>query len=79
VPTDTYLNRLQGDIKKAVLLDIDSWRRRYRYRCFGNDSVVNDRGATVRGIIWELRIRYRHLRSDPTARINKEELRCQCS
>jgi len=68
VPTDTYLNRLQGDIKKAVLLDSTRGGDAIDTDVLGTTPFETTEAQPYAGIIMELRIRYRHLRSDPTAK-----------
>ena len=68
VPTDTYLNRLQGDIKKAILLDNTRGGDAIDTDVLGTTPFETTEAQPYAGIIMELRIRYRHLRSDPTAK-----------
>ncbi len=68
VPTDTYLNRLQGDIKKAVLQDPTRGGDAIDTDVLGTTPFETTEAQPYAGIIMELRVRYRHLRSDPTAK-----------
>ena len=68
VPTDTYLNRLQGDIKKAILADPTRGGDAVDTDILGTTPFETTEAQPYAGIIMELRIRYRHLRSDPTAK-----------
>lgn len=65
--TDTYLNRLQGDIKKSVLIDGTRGGNAIDTNVIGSTPFEIIEGQPYAGIIIELGIRYRHLRSDPTA------------
>ncbi|MFH2138462.1 MAG: hypothetical protein ABII88_08125 [Candidatus Omnitrophota bacterium] len=66
VSTDTYLNRLQGDIKKAILLDSTRGGDAIDTDVMGTTPFETTDAQPYAGVIIELRIRYRHLRSDPT-------------
>lgn len=66
VATDTYLNRLQGDIKKAILIDPTCGGDAVDTDILGTTPFETTEAQPYAGIIMELRIRYRHLRSDPT-------------
>ncbi|HAH21629.1 MAG: hypothetical protein A2Y00_05500 [Omnitrophica WOR_2 bacterium GWF2_43_52] len=66
--TDTYLNRLQGDMKKAILLDHTRGGEAIDTDVLGTTPFETTEGQPYAGIIMELGIRYRHLRSDPTAK-----------
>ena len=68
VSTDTYLNRLQGDMKKAVLEDHTRGGEAIDTDVLGTTPFETTEGQPYAGIIMELGIRYRHLRSDPTAK-----------
>ena len=68
VPTDTYLNRLQGDMKKAILEDHTRGGEAIDTDVLGTTPFETTEGQPYAGIIMELGIRYRHLRSDPTAK-----------
>jgi len=68
VPTDTYLNRLQGDIKKAVLQDPTRGGDAIDTDVLGTTPFETTEAQPYAGIIMELRVCYRHLRSDPTAK-----------
>jgi hypothetical protein len=68
VSTDTYLNRLQGDIKKAILQDYTRGGEAIDTDVLGTTPFETTEGQPYAGIIMELAIRYRHLRSDPTAK-----------
>lgn len=68
VPTDTYLNRLQGDIKKAIIEDSTCGGNAIDTDVMGTTPFETTEGQPYAGIIMELRVRYRHLRSDPTAK-----------
>ncbi len=67
VATDTYLNRLQGDIKKAVLIDGTRAGNAIQTQVLGTTPFETTEGQPYAGIIIEIAVRYRHLRSDPTA------------
>ncbi len=68
VPTDTYLNRLQGDIKKAVLQDPTRGGEAVDTDVLGTTPFETTEAQPYAGIIMEVRVRYRHLRKDPTAK-----------
>ena len=68
VSTDTYLNRLQGDMKKAILEDHTRGGEAIDKDVLGTTPFETTEGQPYAGIIMELGIRYRHLRSDPTAK-----------
>jgi hypothetical protein len=68
VVTDTYLNRLQGDIKRAILQDHTRGGEAIDTDVLGTTPFETTEGQPYAGIIMELGIRYRHLRSDPTAK-----------
>lgn len=68
VSTDTYLNRLLGDIKKAVLLDHTRGTDAIDTDVSGITPFETTEGQPFAGIIIELTIRYRHVRLDPTAK-----------
>jgi len=68
VSSDTYLNRLLGDIKKAVLLDHTRGGEAIDTDAAGATPFETTEGQSFAGVIVELKIRYRHLRLDPTAR-----------
>jgi hypothetical protein len=68
VSTDTYLNRLQGDMKKAILQDHTRGGEAIDTDVLGTTPFETTEGQPYAGIIMELGIRYRHLRSDPTAK-----------
>jgi hypothetical protein len=68
VPTDTYLNRLQGDIKKAVLQDPTRGGEAVDTDVLGTTPFETTEAQPYAGIIMEVRVRYRHLRTDPTAK-----------
>lgn len=68
IVTDTYLNRLQGDMKKAILLDHTRGGEAIDTDVLGTTPFETTEGQPYAGIIMELGIRYRHLRSDPTAK-----------
>ncbi len=65
VSTDTYLNRLQGDIKKAIIQDTTRGGEALDTRVLGTTPFETTEAQPYAGIIIELRIRYRHRRSDP--------------
>lgn len=69
VSTDTYLNRLQGDIKKAILADATRGGEAVDTDILGTTPFETTEAQPYAGIIIELRVRYRHLRNDPTAKI----------
>ena len=66
VSTDTYLNRLQGDIKKAILEDYSRGGLAIDTNVLGTVPFEATEGQNYSGIIIEIEIRYRHLRNDPT-------------
>ena len=68
VPTDTYLNRLQGDIKKAILQDSTRAGNAVDTDVLGTTLFETTEAQPYAGIIMEVRVRYRHLRTDPTAK-----------
>jgi len=68
VPTDTYLNRLQGDIKKAILQDSTRAGNAIDTDVLGTTPFETTEAQPYAGIIMEVRVRYRHLRTDPTAK-----------
>jgi len=68
VPTDTYLNRLQGDIKKAILQDSTRAGNAVDTDVLGTTPFETTEAQPYAGIIMEVRVRYRHLRMDPTAK-----------
>jgi hypothetical protein len=65
VSTDTYLNRLQGDIKKAVIEDVTRGGEAIDTDVVGTTPFETIESQPHAGLIMELRIRYRHLRTDP--------------
>ena len=69
IPTDTYLNRLQGDIKKAILVDSTRGGDAIDTDVLGTTPFETTEAQPYAGIIIEVRIRYRHLRNDPTIKI----------
>ncbi len=64
--TDTYLSRLQGDMKKAILIDNTRGGNAIDTDIVGTTPFETTEGQHYAGIIIELKIRYRHLRGDPT-------------
>ncbi|MBI5050538.1 MAG: hypothetical protein HZC11_06665 [Nitrospirae bacterium] len=68
VPTDTYLNRLQGDIKKVVLLDHTRGGEAIDTDIVSTSPFVTTEGQHYAGLVIELKVKYRHLRNDPTRR-----------
>jgi len=68
VLTDTYLNRLQGDIKKAILQDSTRAGNAVDTDVLGTTPFETTEAQPYAGIIMEVRVRYRHLRTDPTAK-----------
>lgn len=68
VPTDTYLNRLQGDIKKAILQDSTRAGNAVDTDVLGTTPFETTEAQPYAGIIMEVRVSYRHLRTDPTAK-----------
>lgn len=66
VDTDTYLNRLQGDIKKVIMEDYSRSNLAEDTLVVGSTPFETAEGQ-VAGITVEVEIKYRHLRSDPTA------------
>ena len=69
VSTDTYLNRIQGDIKKAILSDPTLGGEAIDTDVAGTTPFETTDGQPYAGVIVEIGIRYRHLRTDPTAKI----------
>jgi len=69
VPTDIYLNRLQGDIKKAVLLDHTRGGEAINTDIISTSPFVSVEGQHYAGLMIELKVKYRHLRNDPTRRL----------
>jgi hypothetical protein len=69
IPTDTYLNRLQGDVKKAILADATRGGDAIDTDVLGTTPFETTEAQPYAGIIIEVRIRYRHLRDDPTIKI----------
>ena len=67
--TDTYLSRLQGDIKKAILIDYTRGGNAIDTDIAGTTPFETTEGQHYAGIIVELKIRYRHKRDNP-AEIN---------
>ncbi len=67
-PTDIYLNRLQADIKKAVLLDHTRGGEAVDTEIVSTSPFVTTEGQHYAGLVIELKIKYRHLRNDPTRR-----------
>jgi len=63
--TDTYLNRLQGDIKKAILQDHTRGGFAVDTNVLGTTPFETTEGQHYAGLIIELEIKYRHLRLDP--------------
>ncbi len=68
VPTDTYLNRLQADIKKAALLDHTRGGEAIDTDIVSTSPFVSVEGQHYAGLMIELKVKYRHLRNDPTRR-----------
>ena len=66
VSTDTYLNRLQGDIKKAILADHTRGGHAIDTNVLGTTPFETTEGQHFAGIIIELEIKYQHIRTDPT-------------
>ena len=66
VDTDTYLNRLQGDIKKIIMEDYTRSGLAIDTSVTGSTPFETADGQ-VAGVTVELEIKYRHLRNDPTA------------
>ena len=64
--TDTYLSRLQGDIKKAILIDYTRGGNAIDTDIAGTTPFETTEGQHYAGIIVELKIRYRHKRDNPT-------------
>jgi hypothetical protein len=67
VATDTFLNRLQGDIKKAILSDHTRGGYAIDTNIRGTTPFETTEGQPYAGIIIELEIVYQHERTDPTA------------
>lgn len=63
--TDTYLNRLQGNIKKAVLADHTRGGHAVDTNVLGTTPFETTEGQHYAGIIVEIEIKYRHQRLDP--------------
>jgi len=63
--TDTYLNRLQGDIKKAILEDHTRGGHAIDTNVLGTTPFETAEGQHYAGIIIELEIKYQHMRLDP--------------
>lgn len=68
VPTDTYLNRLQLDIKKAVFLDHTRGGEAIDTDIVSTSPFVSVEGQHYAGLMIELKVKYRHLRNNPTRR-----------
>ncbi len=66
IATDTYLNRLQGDIKKAILSDYTRGGYAIDTNVRGTTVFETTEGQQYAGIIIELGINYQHKRTDPT-------------
>jgi len=66
IVTDTYLNRLQGDIKKAVLSDYSRGGYAIDTNVRGATPFETTEGQQYAGIIIEIGITYQHKRNDPT-------------
>ncbi|MCK9555013.1 hypothetical protein M0R36_04250 [bacterium] len=66
IVTDTYLNRLQGDIKKAVLSDYSRGGYAIDTNVRGTTPFETTEGQQYAGIIIEIGITYQHKRNDPT-------------
>jgi len=65
ISTDTYLNRLQGDIKKAILQDHTRGGEAVDTNVLGTTPFETTEGQHYAGIIIEVEIKYQHLRLDP--------------
>lgn len=68
IPIGEYLNRLQGDMKKAILQDPTRGGEAIDTDCLGTTPFETTEGQPYAGIIIELAIRYRHLRLDPNSK-----------
>ena len=68
IPTDIYLNRLQGDIKKAVFLDHTRGGEAIDTDIVSTSPFVTTEGQHYAGLVIELKVKFRHLRNDPTRR-----------
>jgi len=66
ISTDTYLNRLQGDIKKAILADHTRGGHAVDTNVLGTTPFETTEGQHYAGIIIEVEIKYQHQRLDPT-------------
>jgi len=62
------LNRLQGDIKKAILQDSTRAGNAVDTDVLGTTPFETTEAQPYAGIIMEVRVRYRHLRTDPTVK-----------
>lgn len=72
VATDTYISRLQGDIKKILLADGPLTGDGTLARSMdvtGSSPFESEEEQEYAGIVVELRIEYQHLRSDPTSAV----------
>jgi len=65
IKTDTYLNRLQGDIKKAMLFDHTRGGHAVDTNILGTTPFETVDGQHYSGITVEVEILYQHLRLDP--------------
>ncbi len=66
VATDTYMNRLEGDIKKIVMVDEQRGGNALSTQVTGSSPFESEEEQRYAGIVIELLIQYRHRTSDPT-------------
>ena len=65
IETDTYMNRLEGDIKKIVMVDETRGGNALSTQVIGSSPFESEEEQRYAGIVIELLIKYRHLTSDP--------------
>ena len=63
--TDTYINRLQGDIKKRILEDETRSGTALNTSIVGSSTFETVDGQAYAGIMIELLVTYRHKRDNP--------------
>jgi len=66
ISTDKHLNRLIGDVKKAVFSDNTLGGLVIDCVPVTIDPFSNSEGQFYAGVVAELSIKYRHVRTDPT-------------